>query len=387
MLTIGIDIRNIGKKRTGDEVVFFNLVKNLAVIDERNSYQLLTDITDGKLLTDIRKGLGIGNKDNFKIISLESKNRFVWNFWTLPMFLKKNHLDIYLTQYITPFFIPNRTKIITIIHDISFNFFPQFIKKSDLIFLKLLIPVSLRRADKIVGVSKFTADEIVGYYKVDPQKVTWIHNAISDDFLQLADGRRYISDDEMKAVKEKYHLPDKYILYVGTLQPRKNLPLLVEAYKALEEKVSGIKLVLAGGKSHNYDEHIDRTVGKYNLEKDVILPGYIDEKDKAALMKGAWIFCLPSLYEGFGIPILEAMSVETPVAASDIPSQREVAGEAALFFNPKNPSELAQKLEILLEDKEKRNNLINKGKERLKIFSWRVSAEKMLDIFGGFEQT
>lgn len=385
MLTIGIDIRNIGKKRTGDEVVFLNLVKNLAAIDKKNSYQLLTDITDDKLLTDIRKDLEIESKDNFKIISLKTKNRFIWNSWILPAFLRKNRLDIYLTQYVTPFFIPSRTKIITIIHDISFNFFPQFIRKSDLLFLKILIPVSLRRADKIVGVSKFTADEISGYYKIDPQKVTWIHNAVSDDFLQLAEGGRYISDDEMRAVREKYHLPDRYILYVGTLQPRKNLPLLIEAYKTIKESKIGIKLVLAGGKGHNYDMDIERTVRKYNMESDVILPGYIAEEDKAPLMKSAQIFCLPSLYEGFGIPILEAMSVGTPVVASDIPSQREVAGEAALFFDPRDPSELAQRIEILLENKEKRNTLIDKGKERVKIFSWRVSAERMLDIFSGLE--
>lgn len=385
MLTIGIDIRNIGKKRTGDEVVFLNLVKNLAAIDKKNSYQLLTDITDDKLLTDIRKDLEIENKNNFKIIFLKTKNRFIWNSWILPAFLRKNRLDIYLTQYVTPFFIPSRTKIITIIHDISFNFFPQFIKKSDLLFLKILIPISLRRADKIIGVSKFTADEISGYYKIDPQKVTWIHNAVSDDFLQLAEGGRYISDDEMRAVREKYHLPDRYILYVGTLQPRKNLPLLIEAYKTIKESKIGIKLVLAGGKGHNYDMDIERTVRKYNMESDVILPGYIAEEDKAPLMKSAQIFCLPSLYEGFGIPILEAMSVGTPVVASDIPSQREVAGEAALFFDPKDPSELAQRIEILLENKEKRNTLIDKGKERVKIFSWRVSAERMLDIFSGVE--
>jgi glycosyltransferase involved in cell wall biosynthesis len=251
--------------------------------------------------------------------------------------------------------------------------------------LKILIPVSLGRADKIVGVSKFTADEIVGYYKIDPKKVTWIYNAVSDDFLKLAGGGRNISDDEIKKIKEKYHLPEKYILYIGTLQPRKNLSLLIEAYKTVKEKVPGIKLVLAGGRGHNYDRNIDVLVKKYDLGSDVVLPGYVAEKDKAPLMKGAQVFCLPSLYEGFGIPILEAMSVEIPVVASDISSQREVAGEAALFFNPKNPAELAQKLEISLNDEEIRNSLIAKGKERLKIFSWRVSAEKLLDIFSKFE--
>lgn len=376
MLTIGIDIRNIGKNRTGDEVVFFNLVKNLAIVDRENKYILFTDIIDGELLKKIAKDLGIENDSNFEIKSLKTTNRFSWNFWTLPMFLRKQHVDIYLTQYITPFFISNCTKIVTMIHDISFNFFPQFIKKSDLLFLKLLIPLSLRRADKIVGVSKFTADEISGYYKTDPRKITWIHNGVSEDYL-----RQDFSEVKVEETKEKYQLPEKYILYVGTLQPRKNLPFLIEAYGVAKDRIPGTKLVLAGGKGHNYDRNIDMAIGKYNLENDVILPGYIAEEDKAALIKGAEVFCLPSLYEGFGIPILEAMSVETPVIASDIPSQREVAGDAALFFNPENLIELAENIEILINDEGKKEEFISKGKERLKNFSWHVSAEKMLDVF------
>jgi len=207
MSTIGIDIRNIGKKRTGDEVVFFNLVKNLALMDRNNQYKLFTDITDTLTLEMIKKDLGIENKDNFEIIPLKTRNRFCWNFWTLPGYLRKNPVNIYLTQYIVPLFVPKAVKIITIIHDVSFKVHKEFIKKSDLFFLGLLMPRSLRRADKIIGVSKFTADEIIKFYKIDPAKVTWIHNAVSDDFLA-----QDISEEKIKRIKEKYGLPPKYIL-------------------------------------------------------------------------------------------------------------------------------------------------------------------------------
>ena len=133
-MIIGIDIRNIGKKRTGDEVVFFNLTKTLAKIDMENEYKLFTDIIDTTVLQYIGVSLGIDNKKNFKIISLKTKNKFTWNFWTLPKYLRKNLVDIYFTQYITPWFVPKKIKIATIIHDISFNFYPQFIKFWDLFF-------------------------------------------------------------------------------------------------------------------------------------------------------------------------------------------------------------------------------------------------------------
>ena len=191
-MRIGIDIRLIGKKRTGDEVVFFNLVKNFARIDSKNNYHLFTDVTDRETLEAIKQLLGIERKENFKIVALKPPNRFAWNFWTLPNYLRKNPVDIYHTQYITPWFVPRHTKIITIIHDISFNLFPQFIKKSDLFFLKTLIPISLRRADKIIGVSQFTRDEIIKYYKTNPEKVECVYNSIADDFSNGAE----ISEEE-----------------------------------------------------------------------------------------------------------------------------------------------------------------------------------------------
>ena len=126
-MKIGIDIRNIGKKRTGDEVVFFNLVKNLAQIESQNEYHLFTDIIKEVELSEIKKSLNIADKKNFKVIPLKCPNKFVWNAWTLPQYLKKNPVDVYHTQYIVPFFVSQKIKIITTIHDVSFNAFPELI--------------------------------------------------------------------------------------------------------------------------------------------------------------------------------------------------------------------------------------------------------------------
>lgn len=376
-MKIGIDIRNLGKKRTGDEAVFFNLVKNLALIDNANEYFLFTDISDAAILEEIRANLGIKDKPNFRIISLQSRNRFAWNFWTLPRHLRKKPVDIYHTQYITPWFVPRKIKIITVIHDISFNSFPQLIKFADLFFLKTLLPLSIRRADKVIGVSEFTQKEIIKYYKLDPKKTEFVHNAVGGDFYD----QKY-SVEELEAIRKKYNLPEKFILYMGTLQPRKNLPLLIEAYaQARKDLGSQAKLVLAGTRGHNFDKRIDAEIEKSGLEKEIVFPGHIDAKEKPAIFRLANVFCFPSLYEGFGIPILEAFAAGTPVLVSDIPPHREVAGEAAEFFNPRDKDELTRKLISLCRNASARNDLVEKGRVALKNFSWPESARKMLAIY------
>lgn len=380
-MKIGIDIRNIGKGRTGDEVVFFNLVKNLAPIDSENTYLLFTDIQDESILENMKRDLGIKEKSNFQIVSLESSNKFFWNAWVLPMYLCKNPVDVYHTQYIVPFFVPRKIKIVTIIHDISFNFHSQFIKFSDLFFLKILIPWSLKRADKIIAVSKFTKEEIEKYYKIPSEKIEVVYNSISDEFLN-----KKFSPEELEAVRKKYNLPEKYILYLGTLQPRKNIPAIVRAYAKIKKKVPEIKLVLVGNrKAHNFDPEIDNAIRENNLEKSVIFPGYVDEKDKVAVFKNAWIFAFPSFYEGFGIPILEAMSQEVPVVASKIPPTEEVAGNAAMLCEPDSIDRLADMLYNASIDQNLREKMKNSGLERIRLFSWKDSAEKTMKIYNSFK--
>ncbi len=391
-MKIGIDIRNIGKGRTGDEAVFFNLVKNLALIDSENlsrgaegvlqdQYFLFTDIQDESILEKIKNDLGIQNKANFQIVSLKSSNKFSWNAWILPKYLRKNPMDVYHTQYIVPFFVPRKVKIITIIHDISFNFYSKFIKFSDLFFLKILIPWSLKRADKIIAVSKFTKEEIEKYYKIPSEKIEVVYNSISDEFLN-----KKFSQEELEAVRKKYNLPEKYILYLGTLQPRKNIPAIVRAYAKIKEKVPEIKLVLVGNRNaHNFDQEIDEAIRENNLEEGVIFPGYVDEKDKVAVFKNTWIFAFPSFYEGFGIPIIEAMSQELPVVASQIPPTKEVAGNAAMLCEPGSIDQMADMLYNASIDQNLREKMKNSGLERIRLFSWKDSAEKTMKIYNSFK--
>ncbi len=376
-MKIGIDIRLIGKNQTGSEAVFFNLVKNLAVIDKQNEYFLFTDITNEQKIKKVKKEIGLDDKNNFKIIILETKNKFTWNFWTLPKYLCKNPVDIYLTQYITPFFVSRKIKILTIIHDVSFRVFPKLIKFSDLFFLRVLIPISLRRADKIVAVSDFTRDEIIKYYKIKPEKVVCAYNAIADHFLTQS-----FSSDEIEIIRKKYNLPQKFILYIGTLQPRKNIPVLVEAYAKIKKRLPEMRLILFEGSKYNYDIRIDEAIEKNCLKiEEIMRPGFVAEEDKKAVIQMADCFCFPSLYEGFGIPILEAFSCGVPCVVSKIPPHMEVAGSAALFFAPESADDLAEKLLQILTDENFKKQLIIKEQEQLKKYSWKKTAEKMVKIF------
>ena len=371
-MKIGIDIRVIGKNRTGDEVYFFNLVKNLAATDKENEYRLYTDRDpkdDSDSAREIKK-LELG--PNFKIIFLNSPNRFWWNLWTLPKYLKKNPVDIFHTQYIAPFWLPKKIKLVLTIHDISFNFFPEYIKKTDLFFLRMLIPRSIRRADKIITVSASEQKQIIDFYKIPPEKIDFTYNGV--DFEKFSQN---YSDKQKEALRKKYNLPEKFLLYLGTLQPRKNIPVIIEAIKSLN-----IKLVLAGNRdARNFDQKIDEAIKKNGLQDKIIFPGWIDEKDKPILLQMAECFVFPSLYEGFGIPIIEAMAASLPVVCSDIPVLREIGKNAALFCDPKNSQQFAENISKILDDQSLREKLVRSGIETAQKFTWPKTAEKTLEIY------
>lgn len=385
MKTIAIDIRLLGKKRTGDEMVFFHLTKEVLKLDKKNQYLLLTDETEKEKIKALSLRLECAEQKNVKIISLPSKNRFVWNLWTLPTYLFQNTIDVFHTQYILPIFAPRRTKIITHIHDVSFRAHPKLINWSDRLFLSLLIPRSLRKAARIIAPSQFTKDEIVKYYGINAKKIEVIPNAIGEEFLE-----NILNNPENDhTIREKYHLPEKFILYVGTLQPRKNIPFLIEAFAKLQThlrenniETSDIKLVLVGNRNaHHMDKRIAEIIAGKNLENDVIFPGFIDQEDLPDVIQMADIFVFPSLYEGFGIPLLEAMSQSVPIAATNIPSLRETAGDAAIYFDPVSIANCEEKLYTLIVDKKQREALIQRERGRLHSFSWQKSAELLLEVY------
>ena len=193
-------------------------------------------------------------------------------------------------------------------------------------------------------------------------------------------------EGDVEVVRKRYHLPERYILTVGTLQPRKNLPLLISAFAEVRKRVPDVALVLVGNRNgHHFDARIDQVIKQFSLEDAVIFPGYVEQLDLSVMLRGAMVFAFPSLYEGFGIPLLEAMSQGTPVVASDIPCLREVAADAALYFDPRSVASCEEKLYTLLTDSEQRVRGVSKGKDRLSLFSWKKSALSLHQAYEGLQ--
>jgi len=372
-MKIAIDIRNIGKGRTGDEAVFFALVKNLKQIDNENDYKLLIDDRDDDEIDKIISDLGIANKDNFTIMQLGSGNKFMWNIWSVPRYCTKAKIDIYHTQYIIPFFMPKRTRIITHIHDVSFRAHPEFISRMDSFFLNTLIPRAVKKSDKVIAVSQFTKDEIIKYYKVMSEKVVVIHNAVSEE---------YKNGEINEGVQKKYNLPKKYILALGTMQPRKNIPFLVSMFAQVAKRIDDVHLVLVGKQAHNFDNSILKAIKQYPQIKDkVIFTGYVDEEDKLAVFEGAEVFVFPSLYEGFGVPILEAFEAGVPVLASDIAPHKEIGGEGALYCDVKNVDQCKKMLYDILDNDKIRKYVLTESKKQKMMFSWLESAKELQKLY------
>lgn len=376
MKTIAIDIRLIGRNRTGDEAVFLNLTRELLALDRENRYLLLTDRHEPAFLGELGRMLGIADNGQAQIVSLQGRNRFVWNLVSVPLFLLWKEPDIFHTQYILPAFVPARTRVVAHIHDVSFRAYPELIGWTDRLFLSRFIPRTMKRADTLVAPSRFTKDEMVKYYGVAEEKIAVVPNAVSPAFL------REISDTDLLKTRRKYRLPEKFLLSVGTLQPRKNLPLLLRAFASVRDRMPGIGIVLTGNRSaHHFDPGIDRAIDEEHLGSAVIFPGFIEPDDLPAVYRLAHGLVFPSRYEGFGIPLLEAFVSGVPVAASDIPPFREIGGDAALYFHPDQVAECAEALYTLSTDESKRVSCREAGSKRASDYSWGRSARILFSCY------
>jgi glycosyltransferase involved in cell wall biosynthesis len=211
---------------------------------------------------------------------------------------------------------------------------------------------------------------------VREEKILVVYPGVAQSFLTER------SPEEIRQVKLKYGLPSKYVLSVGTLEPRKNIPTLLKAFAENRSffRDEGCKLVLVGMKGWMYDD-IFKTIHECTLEEDSILTGYVDDEDLPSIYQGAELFIFPSFYEGFGIPLLEAMASSIPVVASDIGAHREVLHDAAWFFDPHDVDGLAQSMRDLYQDQDTQDRLIAKGLQQVSLFNWQASASQVVAIY------
>jgi glycosyltransferase involved in cell wall biosynthesis len=388
-MRIAIDIRKIGKKSTGDETVFYYLIKELTKLKEaqRHQFLLLTDENAdkaGKILAPLPA--------NFSVRKITPAAKLFWTFYSLPRFLRKNSVDVLHVQYTVPFHLSKKIKVITTIHDVSFKVNPPWISKKDSLILNTTIPLSLKRADGVITVSQFSKEEIVKYYRYPSRKILVTHPAVDTRYFA------YLSEE--KAKKEvgkivKGSFP--FMLHLSSLQPRKNVPLIIAAFAALkrdyrssESKWEDLKLVIVGNqRGRNYDKRIDEEIQKQvqnrniNID-DVVMAGYQPIEKLPCFYKAAEAFVFPSNYEGFGIPLLEAMACKTPVIASNIGSLEEVGGKAPVYIDLKDKErtiKLQRAIKKILENKTLRTDKIELGLKRVNKFSWKKLAKRTMKMY------
>lgn len=311
---------------------------------------------------------------------------FFWTQLRLSSALLLRRPDVlWMPMHNIPLIRDKKMKTVVTIHDLAFKYFPETFAKKDLFKINLLTRLAVGNADKIITVSESSKRDILKFYpQVKEKDIRVIYHGFDGGvFFEVFDNKKIAEVLSKYGIDKK--MPDgrnypKYILYVGAIQPRKNLGVLVKAFSEIKKnpKHKNLKLILAGEKAWKFKKILEE-IKKSLYAKDIFLPGKIKFGDLGHLMRGAEVFCFPSLYEGFGIPILEAFAARVPVVCARNSSLPEVGGEAALYFDGEKTDEMVVNLEKVLEDKELKKKLLKKGLEQTLKFSWEKCARETLE--------
>lgn len=364
-MCIVIDARMISGQKTGDRTFALGILRGLA--------QTLAD--DGiEIVVVLQNQTGarlIPKHPAFRVEVQPGLPGPLWMPLTFPRLLSRLDADVALVNYLGPFRAP--CPLVTVVHDVVWRALPHSFPARDRLLLDRFLPGTLRRAAAVVTVSEFSRGEIIKYFGVPRGKIHIVPNAADERFHPVEDAA------EMAQLRDRYGLPEKFVLNLGVIHPRKNVNGLIRAYTALPEAVrEQYGLVITG--RHGWGEALPATLTGSVGPGSVCFTGYVPDEDLPALYSAATAFAYPSLYEGFGIPPLEAMACGTPVVASNVASLPDVVGDAALMVDPRSTESIRDGLEQILGDAELRARLREAGFERVKQFSWRSSAERMLAV-------
>lgn len=298
----------------------------------------------------------------------------IWHRLKVPLKVEAftDNIDLYhATNFVLP---PTRkhTKTIVTVHDLSFIRVPEAATPRLKAYLNAVVPLSIKRADHIIADSAATQKDLIELYRIKPEKISVLLSGVNECFRPI---------DDLTSIQDKYNLPEgPYIFSVGTVQPRKNYERVVDSLARLRAAKIDIDLVIAGGKGW-LEGPLYRKIEETGLTEHVHMLGFVHDEDLPALYSGANCVAFPSLYEGFGFPVLESMACGTPVITSNISSLPEVAGEAALMVNPKNTDELVYALRRVIEDQTLREKMIADGFQQAAKFTWQASAQSLVRIY------
>jgi len=367
-MKIAINTLGPSKIKAGIGNYVVNLVKELSKIDKSNNYLI------------------IANKDNADFFDLNNKNfetfiapkyttikllRLLWEQLKLPFILKKNNVDLlHSPGFVAP--LIKTTKSVVTIHDMTFFSHAKYHTIFKQIYFGKMIPLSARNTDAIIADSNNTKEEIGKYLDIPGNKITTVYLGAGKEFKPIR------KTTAQKILLDKYGIHHKFVLFVGMIEPRKNLARLVEAFKNAKDR--NTKLVIVGKKGWHTKE-LSNTIKKVELQNDVIFTGYVPDEDLIMFYNATEFFIYPSLYEGFGIPVIEAMACGCPVITSNISSMKEISGDSAILVEPQNVENITTAIKKLLKNKSLRKELSKSGIERAKFFTWKITAEKTLDVY------
>ena len=301
-----------------------------------------------------------------------ARHPLLWKLWydiKIPALLRKYKADVFVS---CDGFCSLGTKVpqCLMVHDLAFLHYPSLIPQSHLLYYKRYTPKMLAKAKAIATVSAFSKNDIIDQYGVSADKINVVYNAAKEIFLPL-------TDEEKQATKAKYTGGKEYFIYAGAIHPRKNLVNLLKAFSLFKKRQqSSMKLVLTGRLAWKYDSFV-KNLKTYKYRDDVVMTGYVGEEEIKKLIGSAYAMVYPSLFEGFGVPVLEAMQSDVPVITSLNSSMQEIAKEAALYADPESPADIAEKMMLLYKDERLRSQLIEKGRVTGKQYSWEQSAEHL----------
>lgn len=356
----GYDSKSGLPNRVGSSEFTFQLVSELSRIDNKNEYVIYIP---RKPSSDMPR-----ETENWQYKIITSSK--LWTIFGLTReLIRRPKLDLFFSPtHYGPLYTPC-PEIISIL-DLSYKYFPDLFKKKDLLQLNIWGKYSLKKSAKALTISESSKRDIINEYGISEAKIKVIPVGIKENLTIM----------ERSEFNKKYNVKNPYILYVGTLQPRKNIVRLVEAFSKISKTQKELELFIVGRKGWNYDEILN-SPKKFEVENKVRFLDSVEDNDLPAFYKNAELFVLPSLYEGFGLPILEAMKYGCPVVTSDISSLPEAGGDAAIYFDPENVEDIMQKIVNVLNDKDLKSRMIRRGHEQIKKFSWEKSAREVLSVF------
>jgi len=369
-MKIAIDVREADGEKTGKGFFAYGLVNQLLLDDRHNQYILYTD-KDKKTFPDY---------PNAEIRYFPEQG-FKWH-WRVLQDLKNVRPGLYLapTSFIVPALAPRWLRTIIVVHDLVAFMFPRSHAKKAVLIERMTLRRALKKALKVFVVSENTQNDLIKIFQYPKSLMLEVPCAPHDLYKEELDPK------QSEKIRQKYHLPEKFILGVGTLEPRKNFSALIKAFVIVKRKYPDYKLVIVGKPGWKHQD-IERSVREFELENDVIFTGYMKDEDLHHTYNLAEVFVFPSLYEGFGIPPLEAMASGCPVISSNAASLPEVVGDAALLIEPTSSHKISDAIISLIENPQLRNTLLEKGYHHAQKFSWINSARLVLDEIAAMEET